>query len=47
MKESDDMVILGVTFDAKEQLCSVSGAAVHRFGIITVQQCGTQLPTHT
>ena len=38
LKESDDLVILGVTFDAKmtfeKHLCSVSRAACQRLGIL-------------
>ena len=38
LKESDDLVILGVTFDSKmtfeKHLCSVSKAASQRLGIL-------------
>ena len=38
LKESDDLDILGVTFDSKmtfaKHLCSVSGAASQRLGIL-------------
>ena len=38
LKESDDLVIFGVTFDSKmtfvKQLCSVSRAASQRLGIL-------------
>ena len=38
LKESADLVILGVSFDAKmtfeKHLCSVSSAAAHRLGIM-------------
>ena len=44
LKESDDLVILGVTFDPKmtfeKHLCSVSRAASQRLGILVSQSPG-------
>ena len=49
LKESDDLDILGVTFDSKltieKHLRSVSRAACQFWN--TVLQCGVRLPIHT